>query len=88
MAHHDQDVMEEISADNRGNEQSAAQSAEPSTGQFPEQNEDGIDLSLIRENLKLTPAQRIQRHQRALKLMKEVRRAGAAAGLFDADKRP
>ncbi|MCC6682720.1 MAG: hypothetical protein IT445_17605 [Phycisphaeraceae bacterium] len=27
---------------------------------FPEQNADGIDLSLIRANLKLTPTQRVR----------------------------
>ncbi len=32
---------------------------------FPEQNADGIDLSLLRDNLRLTPAQRLRRADRA-----------------------
>lgn len=67
-------------------EEAAGASAEQGTRPFGEQNEDGVDLSLIRENLRLTPTQRLQRHQRALELMKEVRRAGAAAGLHGANK--
>jgi hypothetical protein len=29
---------------------------------FPQQNADGVDLSLIRENLKLTPTERLRRN--------------------------
>ena len=49
--------------------------------QFPygEQDEHGIDLSLLRENLKLTPTERMIQHHRALELAMEVRRAGEAA---------
>ena len=48
---------------------------------FGEQNEEGVDLSLLRENLRLTPAERLAKHQRALRLTLEVRRAGERAGL-------
>ncbi len=48
---------------------------------YGEQSESGIDLSLLRENLKLTPTQRIEKMRRALSLVREVRRAGIAAGL-------
>lgn len=45
---------------------------------FPEQNEDGVDLSLIRSNLRLTPTERVQRMDRArrgaLRLRKHARR--------------
>lgn len=51
---------------------------------YGEQDENGIDLSLLRENLRLSPAERLQKHQRALRLFWEVRRAGAAARLADA----
>ncbi len=48
---------------------------------FGEQDEHGIDLSQLRENLKLTPTERFRKHQRALRNMLEVRRAGQRAGL-------
>ena len=32
---------------------------------FPEQNEDGVDLSLIRRNLDLSPTERLRRCDRA-----------------------
>lgn len=48
---------------------------------FGEQDENGVDLSLLRENLKLTPTERIEKMRRALALVMEVRRAGAVAGL-------
>ena len=51
-------------------EQSSA--PEPSYG---EQNEDGIDLSLIRENLKLSPSERLEKLQRAAKSLAELRDA-------------
>ena len=46
---------------------------------FGEQDASGIDLSLRRENLKLTPTEHLQKHRRALELVLEVRRAGEAA---------
>ena len=36
----------------------------------------GIDLSLLRESLKLTPTERLRRHDEALAFMETVRRAG------------
>jgi hypothetical protein len=45
---------------------------------FPQQNADGVDLSLIRENLKLTPAERLRRNyecrQQVLRLQGSARR--------------
>ncbi len=49
---------------------------------YGEQDANGIDLSCLRANLRLTPTERLEKHQRALKLVKEVRNAGARAGLF------
>jgi hypothetical protein len=53
---------------------------------YGEQDENGVDVSLLRENLKLTPTQRIEKHQRALEFCREVRRAGIAAGLPQLDR--
>lgn len=36
----------------------------------------GIDLSLVRENLRLTYTERFEQHQRALNLVLELQRAG------------
>lgn len=36
----------------------------------------GIDLSLLRENLRLTPTERLRRHEEALELLNAFRRAG------------
>ena len=49
---------------------------------FGEQSASGIDISLLRSNLRLTPEERIKRHMRALKGTEVVRRAGRNAGLF------
>jgi hypothetical protein len=43
------------------------------------QNKDGIDLTLIRENLKLTPTQRLQKHNRMAKFALELKLAGHTA---------
>jgi hypothetical protein len=48
---------------------------------YGDQDENGIGLSLLRENLKLTPTDRFRQHQRALRLVLEVQRAGERAGL-------
>ncbi len=45
------------------------------TSGFGDQDENGIDLSLLRENLKLTPTERIERMRRAMPLIMEMRRA-------------
>ncbi len=43
---------------------------------YGEQGESGFDISLLRETLKLTPTERVQKLQRSLILVQEVRRAG------------
>lgn len=43
---------------------------------YGEQDENGIDLSLLRENLRLTPLQRYRKHQGALLNYRKVRHAG------------
>ena len=48
---------------------------------FGEQDENGIDLSLIRSNLKLTHTERLMKMQAAAEFYLELRRAGAKAGL-------
>ena len=48
---------------------------------YGEQDANGIDISNLRINLRLTPRERLLKHQKALKLVKEVRSAGARAGL-------
>ncbi len=53
---------------------------------FGEQDENGVDISLLRENLKLTPTERLEKMRRALALVREVRRAGAVAGLSSGDR--
>lgn len=42
---------------------------------YGEQDENGVDLSLLRENLKLTPTERLEKNQRALRLIANTRRA-------------
>lgn len=37
--------------------------------------QDGVDLSLLRERLRLTPTERVQRHQAALALVEALRAA-------------
>jgi hypothetical protein len=39
----------------------------PQAGSFPEQDENGVDLSLIRENLRLSPIERLRKAERARK---------------------
>ena len=48
---------------------------------YGDQDENGIDLSLLRANLKLTPTERVESMRRAARSMKEVRNAGIRAGL-------
>jgi len=45
---------------------------------FPEQNADGVDLTLIRENLKLTPLERVRKAER---LRQHVLRIHKLAGI-------
>jgi hypothetical protein len=42
---------------------------------YGEQDENGVDISLLRENLKLTPAERLIKHQKALERIGDLRRA-------------
>jgi hypothetical protein len=37
--------------------------------------QDGVDLSMLRERLRLTPTERLQRHQMALALVEALRAA-------------
>ena len=46
---------------------------------YGEQDANGIDVSNLRANLRLSPTERLIKHQRALKLFKEVRNAGIRA---------
>jgi hypothetical protein len=48
---------------------------------FTEQDDNGIDLSHLRANLRLTPMERLEKHRRAHELWMEVERAATAAGL-------
>ena len=41
-----------------------------------DQDENGVDLTHLRENLKLTPAERISRHGRATIFASELKEAG------------
>lgn len=40
-------------------------SSQPITSSYREQDENGVDFSLIRESLKLTPLERLRRAERA-----------------------
>ena len=50
---------------------------------YGEQDANGIDIPLIRENLRLSPMERLIKHQRALRLFREVRNAGIRAAYLD-----
>ena len=52
---------------------------------YGDQDENGVDLSLLREDLKLTPEERLKEHERALRRVMEVQRAATAAGIRRAD---
>lgn len=54
-----------------------AEPVEPTTSRdFGEQGVNGYDLSMFRENLRLTPTERIEKLNRALEIYFEVKRAG------------
>jgi hypothetical protein len=55
---------------------------------YGEQDENGVDLSLLASNLRLTPTQRLQKHQQALKLVLEMDRAGRLARLSAGARKP
>ncbi len=46
-----------------------------------DQDENGVDLTLLRANLELSPTERVEKMRRSIAIVREVRRAGAAAGL-------
>jgi len=48
---------------------------------YGEQDENGVDLSLLRENLKLTPSQRLEKLQNAALCLTELRDAAVKAGI-------
>ena len=41
--------------------------------------QDGVDLTMLRERLRLTPTERLQRHQAALELVEALRNAKRTA---------
>lgn len=45
------------------------------------QDENGIDLAHLRQNLKLTPTERVEKLRAYLEFLQEVHRAADAAGL-------
>jgi hypothetical protein len=47
---------------------------------YGEQDANGIDVSCLRANLRLSPTERLKQHQQALKLIREVRHAGTRVG--------
>lgn len=49
---------------------------------YGDQDENGVDLSSLRENLKPTPTERLEKMQSTTDFFREVRRAGAKAGLW------
>ncbi len=52
------------------------QSPQSSTEILHWAEQDGVDLSLLRERLRLTPTERLQRHQTALALVETLSNAG------------
>jgi hypothetical protein len=44
---------------------------------YGEQDENGIDISLLRANLRLTPSQRLEKLQQAYDFFREIRRVRA-----------
>lgn len=48
---------------------------------YGDQDANGVDISCLRANLSLTPRERLEKHQGALKLTREVQNAGVRAGL-------
>ncbi len=48
---------------------------------YGEQNADGVDISLLRENLRLTPTERLEKMRSVLAFQLEVYRAGVSARL-------
>ena len=63
--------------------------SKPHNPKFPEQDENGVDLSLIRENLRLTPTERLRKAEAALRSMIAFRDQvnPAAKAIFERLKR-
>lgn len=55
------------------------------TSGYGDQDANGVDLSLLRENLKLTPDQRLKKHHEALLMVLEVQCAASKAGIRKTD---
>ncbi len=66
-------------------EEQREQARRATTG-YVEQGANGYDLSMFRENLRLTPTERIQKMQRALILSQEVAHAGREHRLSKRDR--
>lgn len=74
------EYIERLAREHFWQEKQRIRSLEPSgPGPYGEQDENGVDLSLIRENLKLSPLERIRKaeaaSQEALRLMEYGRRS-------------
>ncbi|MBC7527795.1 MAG: hypothetical protein H7308_09615 [Chthonomonadaceae bacterium] len=48
---------------------------------YGDQDENGVDFSRLRANLKLTPTERVEKRRRAARGVKEMKNAGIRAGL-------
>jgi hypothetical protein len=65
--------MAEVEQDKLGMTEEQWQRFTECTRGYVEQDEDGIDLSLLRENLKLTPAERLAGLQQTYDFFRTVR---------------
>ena len=48
---------------------------------YGDQDENGVDISRLRANLKLTPTERVERMRQSARIARSVRIAGIRAGL-------
>ncbi|MFG0284447.1 MAG: hypothetical protein ACF8R7_08510 [Phycisphaerales bacterium JB039] len=55
---------------------------------FPEQNADGVDLTLIRENLKLTPLERVRKAERLRRAQQAASPAPSTESACEAPPKP
>src|SRR5690348_16297891 len=74
--------MAEQTEDRLGMTEEQWQRFQEYTHGYGEQDENGVDLSMIRENLKLKPTERIIRHDHALAGITELVNAAKAAGIW------
>lgn len=56
----------------------ARKARKPAGSAWQRAEEFGVDMTLLENSLRMTPAERVEAHERALALAEEVRRAGAA----------